>query len=1477
MSIEDEFTVTLNSSSVGKKVSEKSILVTGEDGSACLLFSNGALITIKPGSRFYLRKFAQKNFSADHNANPSELEQEPSQSELLAHLDFGNLIVKAPKLNKGSTMVLSSPLGTAGIRGTMFQLVAVRNPVTGDITGGVNLISGDISFTDVGGNEVSLVSGQSLQLASGKLGESMATMPGGLVNLTATYGESLSGGAMPPSIDMLFPEVNGKGASASSIGSISSLESIQSADTDWEMVHEIASEIFFTIEASETSSASFTFNDISDAVSVSTPTPQTQAPSIPSSISGEVLATVEGLEDLYIKAPVISLAAGANKIFQDQLIIEYLVQRKNINYPLNDFGPFQIMPKKSDIYPSYSAMTLGNIDISSDVEVSNQGTVDYTTLGHESKITLYVDDFAFRKVNFADGNPVSAKITPTVRIVDSQKPIVSFFEGKEQAKPMQIEGEIGETFIDPGISLIDNYYSESEIINFNGLTEGAEKSSFGSVDMEVAGIYEITYQGISDPSGNIIDPTTRWVQVIDNTPPQPTLYGSNPIYMDLNTSNVFKDPGVFATDNLDGVIEWGDSRIKVLVEMLVDDTLQSYNAVTNSFENVIAEAKKQDSVNATFRLKYQVTDLAGNMAEAFRQIVLINSPFKTPTMVLHGDNPLYHEVNTAFSDPGVTAYKDMGTGVSPINLNNKVSALAYLGTSISGLDSSMVNYHFKNNKYVDRSGIEDPGNKVVIKYQVTDQFGHQAKLEREVRVVDRTPPVITLNDAAGVDLLNIQAGVSFTDPSAVVTDNYDTNPVFTTKLNSLSINSEMIDPSGGNIFSTLSAIGFWEPGEYQIVHQSTDTNDNFGENNRTLRVVDTIAPLISVIPHQFLASPSTNTLNSEVPLTSSVIDYPSNPLPTEILNLISVLSGYDHASKTFVQIDADPYINTFGSEKDFYIKDLPDDPNDVIFDHDSTGQTTKVVTDIWGRSFIWHSAFKINFSNGVTLQDPGVYVRNDSNLQVTVSSSINKTKDTDNNPFKYFVNYTAAQSNGQTASVSNARTIRFIDAVAPTIDLSPTTNGSTHFILAEGGVDYGDTDSSFYTWINSSKTGPFNLSTQVLDAAEGSIPNKLVRTIFDDFVNDANFSNATPLGLVYNTNSITEEVKTANEVSGSVSGLISTSYPNKGKIFTIKYDAQDTANNVADSNYRYLQVIDTMPPIISTPTNQTLIVDYTSTSNPNVMDLQSVKDYMVADLNVTDANNFEPSGSLTWNVIILKPSGGAYEPGVPFPSNKEDAGYNVTITSTDSSGNTSATVTRYLKVGDTKKPVLTMMGKDVIHDFLRFATNSGSGSPIPSIQTDEISGNDFNSSGFGGGEHRMLLADYNFVDPGVYAEDNNSAWNIADNFPDLDGDGIGEGYVSIKVDSPNKVSQCSSGSNIIHIYSHFEEHSVGLNSKSLKEWQTLLESNLYGFPTDENGTGGSPAKVPKVWDASTNTGDHNFTDLNKESDTSTLTNLDMTV
>ena len=59
-----------------------------------------------------------------------------------------------------------------------------------------------------------------------------------------------------------------------------------------------------------------------------------------------------------------------------------------------------------------------------------------------------------------------------------------------------------------------------------------------------------------------------------------------------------------------------------------------------------------ESLDVTFRLTYKFTDRAGNTGEKKRQIVLLNSPIKTPKLVLHGEDPLWHEVNTEFADPG---------------------------------------------------------------------------------------------------------------------------------------------------------------------------------------------------------------------------------------------------------------------------------------------------------------------------------------------------------------------------------------------------------------------------------------------------------------------------------------------------------------------------------------------------------------------------------------------------------------------------------------------------------------------------------------------------------------------------------------------------------------------------------------------------------------------------------------------------------
>ena len=291
----DDFKVNMSSSYVGKKISSKTILTTGKTGKVSLLFSNGTLITIKPGSRFYLRKYKQLEAVVEDLTPPGKLEEEPTKSELSAHLDFGDLIVKAPKLKKGSSMNLSSPIGTAGIRGTMFQFMAVRNPVTGDIMGGINLVSGDIEFTDTDGNTVTILSGQSIQLATSKLGESVASQTGELVDLSSTYGPALSeAGALPPPISSIFPYLNLGGdsdeESSESDGFLDEPILVGSSPAGLDFIHEIASDLFFSIEEAEQVSSEFTFESLQFAPPVEAPLPEVQTPSAPAAVTGETVA-----------------------------------------------------------------------------------------------------------------------------------------------------------------------------------------------------------------------------------------------------------------------------------------------------------------------------------------------------------------------------------------------------------------------------------------------------------------------------------------------------------------------------------------------------------------------------------------------------------------------------------------------------------------------------------------------------------------------------------------------------------------------------------------------------------------------------------------------------------------------------------------------------------------------------------------------------------------------------------------------------------------------------------------------------------------------------------------------------------------------------------------------------------------------------------------------------------------------------------
>jgi len=401
----DDFKVTMGPSSVGKKISPKTILTTGKSGKVSLLFSNGTLITVKPGSRFYLRQYKQLEAVVEDLPQPGELEEEPTKSELSAHLDFGELIVKAPKLKKGSSMNLTSPLGTAGIRGTMFQLMAVRNSVSGDIMGGINLISGDIDFTDTGGNTVTLLSGQSIQLATSKLGEAVASQTGELVDLSSTYGPALTEpGAMPPPLASVFPGLGEGGDDSEDEDSSEDSSAVEdlSSDSqvvaggggDWDFIHEISSEVFFEIESSEVVSSTFSFADIQIAPSVEVPIPEVQAPAPPARVTGDT-GTGQNIDQYLGAPPSISLLERSLQPAElvqvldggNLLVVEMRSPEENIRW--------------ADIDPGVLAVDFVTTDITSNVVLSQipqfilENPADAPPVGqkYNFEVTYQITDF----------------------------------------------------------------------------------------------------------------------------------------------------------------------------------------------------------------------------------------------------------------------------------------------------------------------------------------------------------------------------------------------------------------------------------------------------------------------------------------------------------------------------------------------------------------------------------------------------------------------------------------------------------------------------------------------------------------------------------------------------------------------------------------------------------------------------------------------------------------------------------------------------------------------------------------------------------------------------------------------------------------------------------------------------------------------------------------------------------------------------
>ncbi|MEK9773379.1 MAG: hypothetical protein VW576_07400 [Opitutae bacterium] len=1243
---------------------------------------------------------------------------------------------------------------------------------------------------------------------------------------------------------------------------------------------------------------------------------------------------------------------GVSENFEE---ISYLVRSKeNISeYP--DDGEFLVIADPGETnredrklyYKATAYNGFGN-DITTLVTVENMDQVDDTILNEATSIAISVDDKTVR--NLSQGAVTT--LSPVVKIVDVIAPKLSF--PSDQPNPFVVAGIMPEItllsgslrdqvsgnsredyyFNDPGIEIIDNYYTEEELFTFNEIDdtkayvfkytnlsnvsdssvdktfdpvfEYAESRLQTDLDMAKMGDYTLSYS-LSDPSGNSVS-LTRSIQVEDKTAPVVKLYGQQTMYVDLQSifdgESRFYDPGAYAIEDLyqegKGFFDWDtvDDELAWKFEIQLCNDLQAdtYDDAVEVSKDFIADfitelADDPPSQVLRYKFHYILIDRAGNEGRSTRIIELRGSPNLYPTiffLLSHSDaldgipanEYIDKSINTATLPtltwdievgeeqytyaPTARVFTDLGGGQQE-NLDEVYSISKHLldATGSSNDDQtilpeqdlsdffSSVNYWNNNgalyfvegtvgsySKYPDSESTN--WRRVVLRYSATNSLGNKSVRDIEVRLMDTTAPVITKNTFSEGTL---EVGDPFDDPGVNISDSAGSVILSDTTI-------DLPHPQGGDDNSTfieLSNRGFWEAGDFTITYTAEDEFGNQADTQiLNLNVQDSTDPHVAVVTHDVL-----NKYNSNSGIATSDLSYQNanNPLvsPNSIFEndttLSSKLQNLSVHYDNFTFSSEDPFVME-DDPKNFILKAselhsdflqaLRNDPQSLV---NSTSDPSSYiqVADIFGRTFSWYSPITIVFNDSTTLQDPGFLIYEPSNSGVTINANIDPEfyGEEQNQTKNITISITVTQNNtsARQTIINTARTYTFLDDIKPLISISPYTDSNSTFIVVEAGATYDDSQTSgdSYRMLRDGVLDEVGelLSVRADDVADGSITSSIVRTISD--LND------------------------------SLTGSVVTSYPHVNHIYKIEYNVQDSEGNAADSVFRYLVIKDTIAPLIypqaDANASDNFEVDYLSTS-PNVNSTSAIEDHLLSGLVASDYGALGAGVSDTidgnldtianrnkWTVEITKPITDSdpvrgFDEGRVYPFAKDDNGYVVTITVTDEFGNTSPSRTRSLKIGDYQKPVIGLIGDSIIHDFLRYSTNSALGS-----ETEEISGQDFNATGFGGGMHRIMLDNYTFVDPGAYAHDYNSYFSTVLGYKDLQGDdGYGETYAMRRVQDRAEMEACAD-IGVIYVYSALNND---LLSDPFVHYQSLMQDNIYGSDTNVTITPSENVRVPDV-------------------------------
>ena len=498
---------------------------------------------------------------------------------------------------------------------------------------------------------------------------------------------------------------------------------------------------------------------------------------------------------------------SSNNIAQEQRTVQVV---DTVDPLINLVGDTTVSIEFQMTYTDAGATAIDNYDGNLNNSLTSSSTVNTGVLG------TYLFTYTV-----SDSSSNTALVSRTVSVVDTTPPVITL------NGPDEVNLQVGDSYSDGGATAVDAYDGDVT----------SDISTVSSVDTTTVGVYYVTYT-VSDNEGNNTQATRT---VVVGSPPVISLQGANPLQLEAGSTYV--ELGANAFDIPDGD---------------VSDQISISESINTS-------------VLGSYSVQYSIIDSDGNSTVLFRAVQV--SDTTSPSIELIGNEQMTVEVNGSFADPGATA-----TDTFEGDLTDQISDSGTVDTT------SLGNY--------------------TITYQVSDSSGNTAIVSREVSVSDTTAPVISLTGSSPV---TIEVGTTYADEGATATDDFqgdltasisDISNVDSTTVGTYSVVYNVSDSSGNaanqvtrivevvdsqapalsfvggaaitheaktvfNIPNDVTATDVYDGdltsavvvsgsvnqdliGSYNLSYSVTDSSGNTGQLSRTVNVVDTTNPEITL-------------------------------------------------------------------------------------------------------------------------------------------------------------------------------------------------------------------------------------------------------------------------------------------------------------------------------------------------------------------------------------------------------------------------------------------------------------------------------------------------------------------------------------------------------------------------------------------------------------------------------------------------------